>query len=924
MKNRLLWMVALATATSACLGVRAPPRFGALRADNKPFQLHQDIRLYAAHNGMTVVLVPDRRTNLVTVDARYRFGASDDPPGRAGMAHLVEHLTFEAWTGPDRASLSDRLSEAALEHNAFTNHDVTHYTATALADRLTDVLEIEAQRLEMTCDQLDDAVFSRERDVVLEEEAQRRAPRTDFSLQILQGVWGQHHPYAREIGTLEVANATKDEACGFLSSHYAPDSLILVVTGDFDPAALAQQIGKRFGQNTRRRATAHTAVPQAHLTGTRARYQADVDKAAALVFFPAPPWGSKDTVLHLLAVQRLRQVMAGANEELDWITGVQVGTEGAGEARLLRVEISVDDPKRLDAAVDELFARAPKMFSDMNPYSTVRLITQLQNNYLESYESFETRSSWFADYLTYTRHYELMEAELESLEHVTMADADRYVRARFVRNQSHVALVDPSGKPATASTTTVASGQEPDLAPWRAPVDPQEAQHPLPVPASRISDTIDEMALKNGLRVLLVPDPSSSLVDVRLVLPHGSASDPHDRQGLAVAAAALLEDNPRRRYRARDAFLLTWGLSVGTQLDEEVHETSTVFTARGAANRADWHVWRLLWLVEQCGYLDESVTAFRDMIIHASAKEEGDPVKARMHQLLFGKAHPYAAPLPTGNAWSWLTTDELERYHEKYYAPRGATLIVTGDFELEAMRKHVRSLFGPWSDVATVPPETVPAPQPEPGPSWLGMRDPSRSQVGLEVAFAIPSAPGQEHAARIVLSEMVRDRLRIVREGMGASYGVTAEYTRGAGGGAFYITSDLDPGRASKAATALLSELEALRTGAGNMLEDFVRARRRALANALADAAGVTAVADELELGVRQGLPVDYIDQLAAAISKVTPAEVAAVAATDLDPHRRVVSVTATPERVDGVLTALGASEPTIFDKKERTAAAQP
>jgi predicted Zn-dependent peptidase len=121
--------------------------------------------------------------------------------------------------------------------------------------------------------------------------------------------------------------------------------------------------------------------------------------------------------------------------------------------------------------------------------------------------------------------------------------------------------------------------------------------------------------------------------------------------------------------------------------------------------------------------------------------------------------------------------------------------------------------------------------------------------------------------------------------------------------------------RAPKAAAAIISELEALRIQAGAMAEDFVRARRRALAKALADAAGTTAVADELEDDVREGLPLDHLDQLALAISRITPADVASVAAADLDPQRRVVLIAAPPERLARVMTALGATGPRIFDK---------
>ena len=187
------------------------------------------------------------------------------------------------------------------------------------------------------------------------------------------------------------------------------------------------------------------------------------------------------------------------------------------------------------------------------------------------------------------------------------------------------------------------------------------------------------------------------------------------------------------------------------------------------------------------------------------------------------------------------------------------------------------------------------------------------------MAFAAASQPDRDRAARKVLSEMVEDRLRIVREGMGASYGVQVSYRAAGGDSVLEIESELDPVRAVKAAAAIFSELEAIRAGAGAMDEDFVRARRRALANTLADASGVTAVANELEYSTRQGLRVDSFARLARSISE-SPHNVAAVAAADLDPARRVTWVTATAERLDKVMTALGATGARIFDKPPRRA----
>ena len=276
MSRRTLPIVLLLLIASACRPwmPRSAPRFGSLRVDRPPFLFEHDIRLFKINGSMTVVLLPDRGTNLVSVDARYDFGAAADPHGRAGLAHLMEHLTFQARTGADRTSLGGRMAEVALTYNAFTNHDVTHYTATAFTDRLPDLIELEAQRLEATCDQIDDDAFRREQDVVLEEEAERRTPWSELFLDLSREVWGKGHPYARDVNGREVAVVTRDEVCRFLEDHYTPGRLSLVITGDFDAPRIASALSARFGRIGPRSTAPPAPVADARLAGTRSRHRA--------------------------------------------------------------------------------------------------------------------------------------------------------------------------------------------------------------------------------------------------------------------------------------------------------------------------------------------------------------------------------------------------------------------------------------------------------------------------------------------------------------------------------------------------------------------------------------------------------------------------------------------------------------------------
>ena len=46
-------------------------------------------------NGLEIVVVPDRRAPVVTHMVWYKVGGADEPPGKSGIAHFLEHLMFK-------------------------------------------------------------------------------------------------------------------------------------------------------------------------------------------------------------------------------------------------------------------------------------------------------------------------------------------------------------------------------------------------------------------------------------------------------------------------------------------------------------------------------------------------------------------------------------------------------------------------------------------------------------------------------------------------------------------------------------------------------------------------------------------------------------------------------------------------------------
>jgi len=53
------------------------------------------VSTFRLDNGLEIVVIPDTRTPVVTHMIWYKNGSADDPIGKSGIAHFLEHLMFK-------------------------------------------------------------------------------------------------------------------------------------------------------------------------------------------------------------------------------------------------------------------------------------------------------------------------------------------------------------------------------------------------------------------------------------------------------------------------------------------------------------------------------------------------------------------------------------------------------------------------------------------------------------------------------------------------------------------------------------------------------------------------------------------------------------------------------------------------------------
>jgi len=216
---------------------------------------------FTLDNGLDVVVLPDHRVPVVTHMMWYRVGSADEPPGRSGIAHFLEHLMFKGTKAVPPGELSKIVARNGGQDNAFTSYDYTAYFQRVALDRLPLVMELEADR--MTNLVLTDEVIAPERDVVLEERSSRidNDPERLLGEQMSATLY-MSHPYRIPVigWAHEIRSLTTEDALEFYRRYYAPNNAILIVAGDITADELRPLAEKFYG-----------AIPPVEHIGTRLR-----------------------------------------------------------------------------------------------------------------------------------------------------------------------------------------------------------------------------------------------------------------------------------------------------------------------------------------------------------------------------------------------------------------------------------------------------------------------------------------------------------------------------------------------------------------------------------------------------------------------------------------------------------------------------
>ena len=364
-------------------------------------------------NGLEIVVIPDHRAPVVTHMVWYRNGSADDPVGKSGIAHFLEHLMFKGTATHPQGKFSEIVAELGGQENAFTSNDYTAYFQRIAKEHLGTLMAFEADR--MTGLVLSDEIVVPERDVVLEERRMRTD--TDPSSQLSEAVQAtlfSSHPYGKPIigWRHEIESLDRRDAFDYYNRFYTPENAILVVAGDVAFEEVKRLAEDSYGRIPARgeapvRVRPQEPQPHAHRLVTLADPKVEQPSAQRVYLVPSYRTGGRDA----MALEVMAHHLGGGQTSMLY-RALVLDRKIAVGAGAYYMGTSLDDTRfyiwampgedvmleALDAAVEEVIASVATRLAE--PGDLARAKTRLVADAVYAQDSQATLARWYGAALT--------------------------------------------------------------------------------------------------------------------------------------------------------------------------------------------------------------------------------------------------------------------------------------------------------------------------------------------------------------------------------------------------------------------------------------------------------------------------------------------------------------------------------------------
>jgi zinc protease len=705
---------------------------------------------FVLDNGLTVIVHEDHKAPIVAVNLWYHVGSKNEKTGKTGFAHLFEHLMFGGSEHAKGVYIKALESVGATDLNGTTAFDRTNFFENVPTSALDYTLWMEADRMGFL--DLSQKTLDLQRGVV--ENEKRQGENNPYRLAeeyIPENTYPAGHPYSWDvIGEMsDLDNASFKDVEEWFKTYYGPSNVVLVLAGDIDLQTAKEKVQKYFGDIPAGPPIAHQQVWIAKMTGTHRNVTQDrVPLPRIYIVWNTPQFASADAdYLDLVSsclgdgkTSRLYKRLVYDDQIASEVSVYSDAREIGGQ---FYIQVTARPGHTLDEIEKEINEELARFLKDgPTPEELQRVQTQYLAHFLRGIErigGFGGKSDELAQYAVYTGNPESYKTTLQRIREAKAADL-KSAADRWLSDGKYIVEVQPF----------------PDYTVAKTAIDRSKAPALGEPPALKLPK-LQRATLSNGLKIVLAERHEVPLVQFWMAADAGYAADQFAKPGTARLAATLLTDGTKTRNALQindQAALLGANLRGYSDLD------FSFVTLSALKAKLDPSLNLFADVILNPTFPDADFKREQKLQLDSIEQEQKNPILMALRVfpgLIFGPGHAYGNPLTgSGTAASTqsITRDDLVKFHQVWFRPNNATLVVTGDTTLAELTPKLEKLFAGWKP-APVPAKNISAVEIAAAPTVYILDKPGASQsVIIAGEVSVPANTPQETAIQAMNDDL--------------------------------------------------------------------------------------------------------------------------------------------------------------------------
>ncbi|MFZ4520062.1 MAG: M16 family metallopeptidase [Bacteroidales bacterium] len=760
---------------------------------------------YVLDNGLTLIVSEDHKAPIASFNIWYHVGSKNEKPGKTGFAHLFEHIMFtstEHWKNFDDVM----QTVGGGSNNGTTNNDRTNYYETFSNGGLDRVLWLEADRMGFLLNGLDSVKVNVQRGVVQNEKRTRENQPYGITEELMaKGMYPVGHPYSwTVIGSMDDLNAASiDDVKAWFKTYYGPNNAVICISGDVKSDEVFNKVKKYFGDIPAGPPIAKYGAWTAKMTGTKYQVAQDrVPQARLHKTWNVPEWNTKDIVyLNILGEilssgksSRLYKRLV-LDEQLTTNAYAYLWSNEIGGNFFIQADAKPGvELAKIDAVIQE---ELQKIFTEeVTAVELERVKTNYFANFINSMESINSKSDLLAENETFGGSPDYYKTKQTWMKEATAADIKK-VAIQWLSDGEYQLQILPYGD-FTNTNSGLNRNEMPAVETTGAVTFPQ----------------IKQFTLSNGLKVYLAERHGIPSVSASLMVNAGYAADQFGSPGLAKLSGTMFMEGTRTK--------------TATQISDLLYDLGSDINTNSRLDNSFLNL-KTLKL-----YFDTSFSLFADILLNPSfpqkefervqkeqmlgiEQEKANPGalgRRVLPGLIYGSGHAYSNPLSgmgTEAGVNKITREDLVKFHQTWFVPNNASLVVAGDITEAELKPALEKYFAGWkaqevpkmnlSDVA------MPA-----HPAVYIIDKPGVEQSSIYAAELSPSACNPDQDAIELMNAMLGgtflSRLNMnLREDKHWCYGARSQFVNATGQSIFYASAAVQTDKTKESIIEFQKEL---------------------------------------------------------------------------------------------------------------------